>query len=262
VAYPVGPLDRGLANVVGIVLTYSRLTVGLSAAASMTRAAREVKKYAGFREAFGMPIGNFPLLAGQIEEIDRAAKRTTAGAFRLYREFIDMGGKLRGGLNSEEPLEQRKKNFRFRELVMLQKITGAWDSTETLHNAMSVLGGHGVMEDFSSLPRLYRDSAVNELWEGPRNVLLTQMHRDMQRVAEWYPPGEVAADILEGVDREKVETFSREAEELVGHPNLFQMDEATKDVCRRWDRFCHELFHAYQEQALARVLSRESVAAG
>ena len=33
VAYPVGPLDRGLANVVGIVLTYSRLTVGLSGAA-------------------------------------------------------------------------------------------------------------------------------------------------------------------------------------------------------------------------------------
>ncbi len=262
VAYPVGPLERGLANVVGIVLTYSRLTVGLSAAASMTRAAREVKKYAGFREAFGMPIGNFPLLAGQIEEIDRAAKRTTAGAFRLYREFIDMGGRLRGGLKSDEPLDERKKNFRFRELVMLQKITGAWDSTETLHNAMSVLGGHGVMEDFSSLPRLYRDSAVNELWEGPRNVLLTQIHRDMQRVAEWYPPGELVADILEGVDEEKVETFSREAEELIGHPNLFQMDEATLDVCRRWDRFCHELFHAYQEQALARVLSGDRVVAG
>ncbi|EKD39962.1 MAG: acyl-CoA dehydrogenase protein, partial [uncultured bacterium] len=36
-AYPVGPLDRGLAQVVGIVLTYSRLTVGLSGAAGMTR---------------------------------------------------------------------------------------------------------------------------------------------------------------------------------------------------------------------------------
>ncbi len=37
-AYPVGPLERGLANVVGTVLTYSRLTVGLSAAGFMTRA--------------------------------------------------------------------------------------------------------------------------------------------------------------------------------------------------------------------------------
>jgi alkylation response protein AidB-like acyl-CoA dehydrogenase len=46
VAYQAGPLDRGLSNVVGIVLTFSRLTVGLSAAASMTRAAREAIGYA------------------------------------------------------------------------------------------------------------------------------------------------------------------------------------------------------------------------
>ena len=37
------PRDSGVANVVGIVLTYSRLTVGLSAAAFMTRAVREAK---------------------------------------------------------------------------------------------------------------------------------------------------------------------------------------------------------------------------
>jgi hypothetical protein len=36
------------------------------------------------------------------------------------------------------------------------------------------------------LPRLFRDAAVNELWEGPRNVLLTQIHRDCRRAAELY----------------------------------------------------------------------------
>jgi alkylation response protein AidB-like acyl-CoA dehydrogenase len=51
-AYPVGPLERGLANMVGIVLTYSRLTVGLSGAASMMRAWREAAQYCDFREAF------------------------------------------------------------------------------------------------------------------------------------------------------------------------------------------------------------------
>jgi len=55
IAYPLGQLERGLANVVGIVLTYSRLTVGLSGAASMTRAAREACRYTEFREAFGQP---------------------------------------------------------------------------------------------------------------------------------------------------------------------------------------------------------------
>ena len=51
VAYPIGPLDKGVANVVGIVLTCSRLTVGLSAAAYMTRAVRETEKYVSFRDA-------------------------------------------------------------------------------------------------------------------------------------------------------------------------------------------------------------------
>jgi hypothetical protein len=56
VAYPVGPLDKGVDNVVGIVLTYSRLTVGLLAAAFMTRAVREAKKYSEFHNAFGLTI--------------------------------------------------------------------------------------------------------------------------------------------------------------------------------------------------------------
>ncbi|MDR3556593.1 MAG: acyl-CoA dehydrogenase family protein, partial [Syntrophobacteraceae bacterium] len=68
-AYPVGPLEAGVANAVGIVLTLSRLTVGLSAAASMARAAREARKYSEFREAFGSPVGRFPMAAGQIADL-------------------------------------------------------------------------------------------------------------------------------------------------------------------------------------------------
>ncbi len=184
VAYPVGPLEKGVANVVGIVLTYSRLTVGLSAAAFMTRAVREAKKYAEFRQAFGLTIGLFPMVAGQLARMERTAQRTTAGAFKLYQDFLTLEGGLKGGLAADEPESARKKRFDIRELIMLQKIAASWDSTDVIREAMSIFGGHGVMEDFSSLPRIYRDSAVNELWEGPRNVLLTQIHRDLQRVAE------------------------------------------------------------------------------
>ena len=109
------------------------------------------------------------------------------------------------------------------------------------------------MEDFSALPRLFRDAAINELWEGPRNVLLTQMHRDFQRASEWYPPAKVVAAILEGADASVSERLGKEAEELVAHPNLFGPDAMTREVCRRWDRFCHDLTHAYQDQALAEV---------
>ncbi len=253
VAYQVGPLDRGVANVVGIVLTYSRLTVGLSSAAIMTRAAREAKGYADFREAFGVKIGRFPLVAGQLERVDHCARRTTAGAFRLYREFLDMGGELRGGLESDESAGMRARRFNLRELIMLQKIASATDCTDTVRAAMSVFGGHGVIEDFSSLPRLYRDAAVNELWEGPRNVLLTQIHRDCRRASAWRNPPAFVADILEGADRSLIRELGGEMDELVAHPDLMGEDDRTREVCMQWDDFCHRLYHAYQDLALAEV---------
>jgi alkylation response protein AidB-like acyl-CoA dehydrogenase len=253
IAYPVGPLDKGVANVVGIVLTYSRLTVGLSAAAYMMRAVREAKKYAEFRDAFGLTIGKFPLVALQLNKIDHMAKRTTAGTFKLYQGFLTLEGGLKGGLPADEPEDTRKKLFEIRELIMLQKMASAWDCTDVIRDAMSIFGGHGVMEDFSSLPRFYRDSAINELWEGPRNVLLTQIHRDLQKAGDWYKPANFVQNILRGLDDAIIAKFSEEITELVAYSNLFQLDEKTIDICRRWDAFCHAFFHAYQDLALHEV---------
>jgi hypothetical protein len=182
--------------------------------------------------------------------MDLSAKRTTAGAFRLYRDFLNLEGGLKGGLVTDESDAVKKKRFDIRELIMLQKIAASWDSTDVIRSAMSIFGGHGVMEDFSSLPRLYRDSAVNELWEGPGNVLLTQIHRDLQRASAWYKPSEFAGNILSGLDKGMVEELSEEITELVSHSSLFSMDKKTIEVCRRWDAFCHRLFHSYQDLAL------------
>lgn len=253
VAYPVGPLEKGVANVVGIVLTCSRLTVGLSAAAFMTRAVREAKKYAEFRNAFGLTIGNFPLVAAQLNKIDHVAKRTTAGAFKVYHNFLTLEGGLKGGMTTDEPIDKRRKRFDVRELIMLQKMATAWDCTDVIRDAMSIFGGHGVMEDFSSLPRLYRDSAINELWEGPRNVLLTQIHHDLQRASDWYSPADFVCSILYGADKATLDEMSSDISEIVAYPNLFQLDEKTVDMCRRWDALCHRLFHAYQDLALTEV---------
>ena len=253
VAYPVGPLEKGVANVVGIVLTYSRLTVGLSAAAFMTRAVREAKKYAEGRAAFGLSIDRFPLVAVQLRRIEHAAKRTTAGAFKVYRDFLSLPGGLKGSATGDESEAARRKRFEVRELIMLQKIAASWDSTDVIREAMSIFGGHGVMEDFSALPRLYRDSAINELWEGPRNVLLTQIHRDLQQAAAWYKPAEFVGAVLTGLDEPALARLAKELEELVAHPHLFEMDDRTMDVCRRWDVFCQEFFHTYQDLALKEV---------
>jgi alkylation response protein AidB-like acyl-CoA dehydrogenase len=253
VAYPVGPLARGLANVVGVVLTCSRLTVGLSCAAFMARAVREARKYAEFRGAFGFMVGQFPMVMGQMRSMETSARRTIAAAFKLYSEFLKPEGGLQGGMTKDGPEATKKKQFEIRELIMLQKITASWDATDVIRAAMSVFGGHGVMEDFSCLPRLYRDAAVNELWEGPRNVLLTQMHRDFQRASTWYNPGEFVENILKNADFDIIAELKAEITELVAYPNLFQPDDKTMMICERWDFFCQRLYHAYQNQALKEV---------
>ncbi|MFA5520028.1 MAG: acyl-CoA dehydrogenase, partial [Spirochaetota bacterium] len=69
-------------------------------------------------------------------------------------------------------------------------------------------------------------------------------------------PVEFVKDILTGADSQLIEEYSKEMEEIVSHPSLFLNDKKTLDICCRWDAFCHELFHAYQDCALAEVEAR------
>ncbi len=112
ITYPVGPLEKGLANVVGIVLVYSIMTVGLSSSAFMVRSSREARTYAKFRKAFGKNIIEFPLVSRQLEEIGYLAKSSLAGSLKLYKLFLELPDGFQGGLSYEgESKELWKKGL-------------------------------------------------------------------------------------------------------------------------------------------------------
>lgn len=253
VAYPVGPLDRGVANAVGIVLTLSRIAVGISSGAGMIRAAREAQMYSEFRDVFGRKIYQFPVAANQLQKILDAARRTTAGAFKIYDLFLRLGKKLQPGLKSDEPVEILKQRFNLRELILLQKVTTSYEAVDVIRNAISLFGGHGVIEDFTSLPRLLRDAIVNELWEGPRNVLLAQVLRDLQRASSWYPPEEFVASVLTGAPEETIKYYSANLRKFLEHPSLMKLDEDSLKVAGEWEEFCDSFLRTYQEIALEEV---------
>ncbi|MHA1148172.1 MAG: acyl-CoA dehydrogenase family protein [Promethearchaeota archaeon] len=253
VAYPIGPLDKGLADVVGIVLSLSRLHVAFGMASAGLRVAREAILYSQFRNAFGVPVAAFPLMVNQIEELNKNIKRAAAAAFKVYAEYINFGEKLISGIRELENIDdiaERKKRFRLRELIMLQKIVVADDAPRLIRMAISFFGGHGIMEDFLSLPRLHRDSMIMELWEGPRLVLLTQIHRDLQRVAEWYSADDFVRDLLTGAEKEIVEPLAKSFKEIINHDTLLRNDAETRAICREWEYLSSEIMHAYQDQAL------------
>lgn len=256
VAYPIGPLEKGLADVVGVVLSLSRLHVAFGMAAGALRVVREALLYSQFRNAFGLPVSTFPMMINQINELDHFAKRTAAGAFKVYSEFIHFGEELISGIRDMEKIndiEERKHRFRLRELVMLQKIIVADECPKMIRMAISFFGGHGVMEDFLCLPRLHRDSMIMELWEGPRLVLLTQIHRDFQRVKDWYSPEDFVRDLLKGASLDLIEDYAAEFNRIMSHETLLRNDEETLKICKNWEEFSYKLFIAYQEQALEEI---------
>jgi alkylation response protein AidB-like acyl-CoA dehydrogenase len=253
IAYPVGPLEKGLADVVGIVLSLSRLHVAFGMAAGALRVAREAILYAQYREAFGVPVSLFPLMINQINELNHYAMRTAAGTFKVYSEYIHFDEQLISGIRDMEKidnLEERKRRFRLRALIMLQKIVVADEAPKMIRLAISFFGGHGVMEDFLSLPRLHRDAMIMELWEGPRSVLLTQIHRDFQRVANWYSPEEFVHDLLEGANNDKIKEYAFKFKDIIDTKSLLKNDLETLTICNEWQKFSNKLFIAYQEQAL------------
>ena len=260
VAYPVGPLKDGMANIVGVVLALSRFHVAFGTAAGMLRMYREASLYAQFRKAFTLPIAQFPMMANQLHDLEITAKRTSAGCFKLYDEARDLNEKLAAGLKELEAiadLSHRRRLYRLREMILLQKIVVAHDGPTFTRQAISTFGGHGIMEDFSAFPRLMRDGLIQELWEGPRNVLLTQIHRDFGRVKEWYPAADFVRDILIGAPENVIEPLAKRFQKVIDHPHLMMNDQKTRDICREWEQLSAHMVHAYQDQALIELNFQE-----
>lgn len=170
-AWPVGPLERGLPNLVRHVLVPSRFACVVFAASALRRAERIAETYADFRTAFGRRLADFPLVRETVREIRRTRARALASVFGLLALW-----EVPATADSAED-----SRLLFRIMLSLCKPVLTREATRLLHEAMMLLGGNGIEERFSPLPRLYRDAVIMETWEGPHNVLLTQALRDLRR---------------------------------------------------------------------------------
>lgn len=163
-AEPIGPLDDGFKNAVSIVLDTSRLQNAVSACGILSRAAIEARTFAAHRKAFGKPIAEYPLVQQALRRIHTQAAAALAMTFRILH--------LTDTAQSDEQFAARRIH------VMANKYWTSLRCTEGVHEAIEVLGGNGTIEDFSILPRLYRDAIVLESWEGTHNTLCLQILRD------------------------------------------------------------------------------------
>ena len=192
----------------------------------MRRAYLEAVSFSRSRTAFGRPIADYPLVRENLAVMkveEQAALASTLELTGLVEE-IDAGT-----AGSEEEAWHRI-------LVNANKFVTSLAATGCVRRGIEALGGNGTIEDFSPLPRLYRDAIVFESWEGTHNVLCDQVLRDLvrldalelvlERVRGCVPAGDGdAAAVAEALERlaprlrrslaEGPHHFRRQLEQLV-----------------------------------------------
>ena len=170
-AYAIGEVADGFKTLMNYVINASRLHNAANACGFLHRAFLESRNYARQREAFSQPIINYPLIQETLVTLLERSWRGRLLTFRLIA-LVDE--------NSITPADAGQAMWQ-RFLTNLAKYRTARDLMDSIRQAILVLGGNGIVEDFTVLPRLLRDALIIETWEGPPNTLCMQIVRDCAR---------------------------------------------------------------------------------
>jgi acyl-CoA dehydrogenase len=170
VAYPLGPLEDGFRTAVSILNT-SRWLNSVGSTGLMKRAFLEASGFAHERQAFGGPIDRFPLVRENLAVMRSEEAAASASSMQL----TELVARIDDGSATDEDV------IWHRLLVNGNKFVTSLAATQVVRRGIETLGGNGTIEDFSPLPRLYRDAIVFESWEGTHNILCAQALRDLER---------------------------------------------------------------------------------
>ncbi|MBI5507084.1 MAG: acyl-CoA dehydrogenase family protein [Deltaproteobacteria bacterium] len=189
-AWPIGRPKDGFKIAAGLVLNTSRWINALGSTGVMRRAYVEAVTYAAAREAFGGPIGRYPMVRETLAAM-KCEEQAALSSTLYLSTLIDR-------IETARADEHEKAVYRF--LVNANKYITSIAATDVTHSALEILGGNGTIEDFSVVPRLLRDNLVYESWEGTHNVLCLQVLRDCAKLALFPNVHDEITTLLESVE--------------------------------------------------------------
>ncbi len=194
----VGDPGRGVPAIIEMV-NMTRLDCVLGSAATIRAALTQAIHHARHRSAFGALLVDQPLMQNVLADLAVESEAATVLGVRLAAA-VDAG-----------------------ESAFL-RLAGAaakfWVCKRTpavVAEAMEVLGGNGYVEE-SGLPRLYRQSPLNSIWEGSGNVIALDVLRAMGRSSESLAAVTEEIDLARGVDPRFDDAVKRLSAEL-GDPD-------------------------------------------
>ncbi|MYS08625.1 DNA alkylation response protein, partial [Streptomyces sp. SID6041] len=155
----VGEEGRGLATIMGTVAA-ARVDCVLGSAALMRQAVAQAVHHCTYREAFGGPLAEKPLMRNVLADLALESEAATVLGMRLAaaHDAADAGGG-----------EAERERALLRITVPAAKYWVTKRCTPMVAEALECLGGNGYVEE-SGMPRLLRESPVNSVWEGSGNV--------------------------------------------------------------------------------------------
>jgi putative acyl-CoA dehydrogenase len=167
-AWRVGDEGRGVATILEMV-ALTRFDCMIGSSAGMRMATAQALFHCGQRSAFGKKLIDQPLMQNVLADLALESEAALALTLRLARALD----------RPEDP----------REAALLRLATAIgkyWVCKRTpnhAYEAMECIGGSGVMED-GPMPRLFRESPVNAIWEGSGNVQCLDALRAMGKSPE------------------------------------------------------------------------------
>ena len=196
----VGDEGRGIRTIIEMV-NHTRLDCVIGAAAGMRQAVAQATHHAAHRVAFGRLLVDQPLMVNVLADLAIESEAATVTMTRLAAAYDAAAGG-----------DEREGAFK-RLATAVIKYWVCKRQPPHAAEALECLGGNGYVED-SVMPRLFRESPLNGIWEGSGNVICLDVLRAIAREPASL---EVFLDeiaLAGGVDRRLDEARERLEKEL------------------------------------------------
>lgn len=162
-AQRVGPEGRGVATIIRMV-QHTRLDCVIGSAQQMRGALAQALWHTAHRSAFQRRLIDQPAMAAVLADLAVESEAATALSLRLAQAF-----------DGDDPVA--------RLLTPIAKYWVCKRAPGQIYEAMECHGGAGYIET-GPMPRLFRQSPLNAIWEGSGNVIALDLLRAIGREPE------------------------------------------------------------------------------
>ena len=150
----IGEEGRGVRTIVEMV-NHTRLDCTIGSSSMMRLAVTQATHHTRHRSAFGKLLVDQPLMQNVLADLCLESEAATTLTMRLARAY--------------DSADEQEAQFR-RIGTAVAKYWVCKRAPAQVYEALECLGGNGFVED-SMMPRYFRESPLNSIWEGSGNVI-------------------------------------------------------------------------------------------